>query len=203
MSASSNPATAGSPTPDHPGMSLAPSPSTAGTANQLPAVAGDQQWPGPQLFALVDAGDPDRVYCYGVDVGTGAFTVRRDPASHQTDFGSWISMQTAFERLDGLAGGPGRLALVVFDSAPAVAMMAMGPGEPALAVAATGELEYRPQRNWLDYLLDSSDRRVTVDRETSSREGDGIARTAGEPGHDPQAAEDDHVQGVKGRTGAQ
>jgi hypothetical protein len=167
-------------------------------------VVTDQQWAGPQLFALVDAGDPDRVYYYGVDVGKGAFTARRDPDSHQTDFGSWISMQTAFERLDSLAGGPGRLALVVFDSAPAMAMMATGQGKPALAVAATGELRYQPEWNCPGYLLDSSDRRVTLDRETSSREsGSDPGRIDGEHARDPQADEDHHVQTVKGRTGAQ
>jgi hypothetical protein len=72
---------------------------------------------------------------------TGA-RVRCDPAGHQTAFGKWISMRTAFARLDGLAGGPGRLALVVFDSAPAMALMALG---PALAPAPTNELDYRTQ----------------------------------------------------------
>jgi hypothetical protein len=152
-------------------------------------MVADQQWAGPQLFALVDACDPDRVYYYGVDVGTMAFTVRRDPTSHQTAFGSWISMQTAFERLDGLAGGPGRLALVVFDSAPAVAMMAMGQDEPAPAATATGELEFQPEWNWPDYLLDSSDHRMTLDRDTSNSEAGGDAwRTVGEGDLDPRPA---------------
>jgi hypothetical protein len=103
------------------------------------------------LFALVDACDPKRVHHYGIDLGAGAFTVRCDPAGHQTAFGKWISMRTAFARLDGLAGGPGRLALVVFDSAPAMALMALG---PALAPAPTNELDYRTQGNWHSYLLD-------------------------------------------------
>jgi hypothetical protein len=155
MPAATEPLAADIPDPDEPGAWQ--SRTTEGGVGQLPAV---QQGTGPQLFALVDACDPDRVYCYGVDVGAGAFTVRRDPESHHTDFGSWISMQTAFERLDGLAGGPGRLALVVFDSVPAVAMTAIG--GLALAVAPTNELA---QRNWQGAMLDSADRRVPIYRE--------------------------------------
>src|SRR5207302_1163225 len=115
------------------------------TTSHLPAVATDQRCAGPRLFALVDACEPDRVYYYGIDVGTGAFTVRRDPASHQTAFGSWISMQSAFERLVGMAGGPGRLALVVFDNVPAVAVTAID--GLALAVAPTNELEHHLEWN--------------------------------------------------------
>jgi hypothetical protein len=139
----------------------------------LPAVPTDQRCSGSQLFALVDAVDPDRVYYYGIDVGSGAFTVRRDPESHRTDFGSWISMQTAFERLDGLAGGPGRLVLVVFDSVPVAAVTAIDRSGPALAVAPVKELE-------AIYL----------------------GKYAAVFGRDPQADEDQLVQGVNQRTKA-
>jgi hypothetical protein len=141
------------------------------------------------MFALVDAVDPDRVYYYGIDVGAGAFTVRRDPDSRQTDFGSWISMRTAFERLDGMAGGPGRLALVVFDSVPAVPVTAIEQDGPALAAAPTNELEYRAQSNWRGNLLDSVHRCIAHYRKMH----------VAECSRDPQAGEDRYVQGVKRR----
>jgi hypothetical protein len=146
---------------------------------ELIAGTSDQLCAGPQLFALVDICDPDRVYCYGVDVGTQAFTVRCDPESRQKDFGSWISMRSAFERLDSLAGGPGRLALVVFDSAPTVAVTAVGPGGLGLAMIQTNELVHQAQWN-----------------------GTGDAWAAGERGRDPQASEDQHAKVVKAKTGA-
>jgi hypothetical protein len=161
MSAATQPLTADIPDPDEPGTWLVEPESltTERTVGQLPAVATDRQCAGPQLFALVDVCDPDRAYYYGIDVGSAAFTVRRDPESHQTNFGSWISMQTAFERLDGLAGGPGRLALVVFDSAPAVAVTAIG--ALSLAIAPTNELAYQAQWNWHGSTLDPVDHGVS------------------------------------------
>jgi hypothetical protein len=187
--------TAGIPDGDVPGtllVQLEPPSTEATTLSQLPAVITDQQGTGPQLFALVEACDPNRVYCYGIDVGAGAFTVRRNPDSHQTDFGSWISMQTAFKRLDGLAGGPGHLALVVFDSAPAVAVTAMAHGWQALVMAPANELEYRKQWNWREAMLGCVDRCVTLYREKVTKYG-----------RDPQATEDQHVKAVKQRSGPQ
>jgi hypothetical protein len=183
--------TAGIPDPGEPGTQLVQlePPSTDGTTlSQLPAVITDQQGTGPQLFALVDVCDPERVYCYGIDLGTGAFTVQCDPAN-QTAFGKWISMRTAFERLDCLAGGPGRLALVVFDSAPAVAVTAMARGWQALAMAPANELEYRKQWNWREAMLGCVDRCVTLYREKVTKYGS-----------DPQATEDQHVRAVRQRT---
>lgn len=92
----------------------------------LPEVVTDEAFDGPRFFALVNADNPDSVFYYGIDVGNGAFTVRRDPDTQHTNFGSWISMRTAFRRLNSMAGEQSRMALVVFDSVPAEALTAWG-----------------------------------------------------------------------------
>jgi hypothetical protein len=96
----------------------------------LPAITEDASADGPQFFALVHASDPNRVCYFGVDVGDGAFTVRRDPATGHTNFGSWQSMTSALDRLDQLNGATGQMALVVFDSVPVVAVTALIGGNP-------------------------------------------------------------------------
>lgn len=96
----------------------------------LPAVAEDTSADGPRFFALVRADDPNRVRYFGIDVGNGAFTVRRDPVTGHTNFGNWISMTSALKRLDQLTGADGRLALVVFDSVPAAVVTALIGGNP-------------------------------------------------------------------------
>lgn len=92
--------------------------------DQLPEKVTSGEVVGPQFFALVNAYDPDSVYYYGIDVGNGAFTVRRDPNSHETNFGSWSSMRSAYRMLDKLSAGRKNMALVVFDSVPAKALTA-------------------------------------------------------------------------------
>jgi hypothetical protein len=100
------------------------------TAN-LPAPAVEQPCTDPQLFALVDASNPTRIYYYGVDVGNAAFTIRRDRPGAGTNFGSWISVETAFEKLDRITGPHVRLALVFYDSVPVEALVPLSPGWPA------------------------------------------------------------------------
>lgn len=91
----------------------------------LPALTEDTSADGPQLFALVHASDPSHVCYFGIDVGNGAFTVRRDPVTGHTNFGSWQSMTSALKRLDQITGANGQMALVVFDSVPVAAVTAL------------------------------------------------------------------------------
>jgi hypothetical protein len=129
-------------------VSLRPDTGSAGhvdsanhTAN-LPALAG-QPSVDPQMFALVDASDPTKIYFHGIDTGNGAFTV--SGSDGPTNFGKWTSMQSAFDRLDMITGPDVQLALVMFDSLPvmAVAPLPLGwPRQPAtLGPAAVAELE--------------------------------------------------------------
>jgi hypothetical protein len=91
----------------------------------LPALAEDTSADGPQFFALVHAADPSRVCYFGIDVGNGAFTVRRDPVTGHTNFGSWQSMTSALKRLDQITGANGQLTAVVFDSVPVAVVTAL------------------------------------------------------------------------------
>lgn len=107
------------------------------------ATLADQPSVEPQMFALVDASDPTKIYFHGIDTGNGAFTV--SGSDGPTNFGKWMSMQSAFERLDMMTGPHVQLALVMFDSLPvmAVAPLPLGwPRQPAtLGPAAVAELE--------------------------------------------------------------
>lgn len=106
------------------------------TAHNLPDLAGtrllaalsDYQFDGPKFFALVNADDPNQVYYYGLDVGECAFTVRTDPDTQHTNFGSWNSPESACHRLASFTGGHIRMALMLFDSVPVAVKMALGPG---------------------------------------------------------------------------
>jgi hypothetical protein len=91
----------------------------------LPACAEDTSADGPRFFALVHAADPNRVCYLGIDVGNGAFTVRRDPVTGHTNFGSWQSMTSALRRLDQLTGANGQLTAVLFDSVPVEVVTAL------------------------------------------------------------------------------
>lgn len=108
----------------------------------LPALAADQPGGEPQLFSLVDASDPTRVYFHGIDTGNGAFTISE---SGSTNFGKWNSMQSAFERLDMMTGPHVQLALVMFDSLPVMAVTPLPLGwsrqTAALGPSAVAELE--------------------------------------------------------------
>jgi hypothetical protein len=97
----------------------------------FPVVAEDISGAGPQFFALIHGGDPNRVCYFGIDVGDGAFTVRRDPVTGHTNFGSWNSMESALERLDQLNGANGHMTLVVFDSVPVAAVRALMESDPS------------------------------------------------------------------------
>jgi hypothetical protein len=109
----------------------------------LPALTAEDATSGPQFFALVHAADPNRVCYFGVNVGNGAFTVRRDPGTGHTNFGSWNSMESALKRLDQMTGASGQMALVVFDSVPVAVVTALigsnsfGASSVALPVADT------------------------------------------------------------------
>lgn len=103
--------------------------STTDTA-VLPELTDDQPCTEPQLFALVDATNPNTIHYYGLDLGNAAFTVRSRQAGVGTNFGSWISMHSAFERLDRMAGPYVRLALVMYDSVPVMVTAALGSGWP-------------------------------------------------------------------------
>lgn len=129
-------------------MSLRPNAGSAGHVDRANhsadlATPADQPSVEPQMFALVDASDPTKIYFHGIDTGNGAFTV--SGSDGPTNFGKWTSTQSAFERLDRFAGPHVQLALVLFDSLPvmAVAPLPLGwPRQPAtLGSAAAAELE--------------------------------------------------------------
>lgn len=104
------------------------------------AALATRQSDGPQLFALVDIEDPDRVQFYGLSAGEHTFTVRTDPVTHHTNFGKWRSMESALRRLASITGLENRMALVTFDSVPigAVTALALGTQQAPVAIAAQG-----------------------------------------------------------------
>lgn len=99
--------------------------------NTVPATGADVAFSSVQMFALVSAADPATVTHYGIEVGTGAYTFRTDANGH-TNFGHWRSMQSAFEKLDRMAGPEHNLALVLFDSIPVMALAPLLQGWPGL-----------------------------------------------------------------------
>lgn len=120
-------------------------PAVSGTGRQ-PALRSDSALFGGQLFALVDASNPDVISHWGVDTGTGAVTVHRDPETGRTDFGSWISMESAYKRLGQIAGPQHPLALVMYDSLPTTALA------PLLGDQRGIEIDLRKQMTTSDVL---------------------------------------------------
>jgi hypothetical protein len=96
----------------------------------LPDLSMGQPFPGVEFFALVGLFDASQVHYYGVDTGTGAFTVRCAADGAGTSFGHWNSMGSAFQRLDQFAGPNVHLGLVFYDSIPVMALSALGVHTP-------------------------------------------------------------------------
>lgn len=106
------------------------------------AVASDLPFSEFQLFAVVDASQPDRVVHYGMDVGDHAVTFRRNPSSGRIEVGHWSSMQSAYDRLDKFTPYAD-LALIMFDSVPVMALTPLvngWPGSTAITDQSAGQV---------------------------------------------------------------